>query len=325
MCMTRLGAPTPPTPPASPNHRPCSSAHTGLYLCPDLVPSSSEPFPRTSEVSTPQSATQVAPSGSPSSRKASKSSVSSHKCARVAVNPEPAPTEETIDYKSNGATKPPYSYATLICMAMKANKNKMTLNSIYKWIRENFLYYEKADPSWQVSLPSLLPHTTNTRKMFAVSCQSVVRCEAGSENANHEFSIEKPFAFPSERRERGSITGRIDRSLAEQQENNISIACTIRSLFTLSPDTRNKTNVTHSRPLLSASTELDPAQPVVEQVLRQNSPNERRAGKRGLLASGSQLCGDSGRWSLQKATTISSVSSRWSSQTTQRARGTNED
>lgn len=155
--MTRLGAPTPPTPPASPNHRSSSAHHPGLYLCPDPTPSSSEPFSRSSDLSTitPQSATQVATSGSPSSRKASKSS--SHKSGHrsSASHPDSHAAEEAIDYKSNGTTKPPYSYATLICMAMKANKNKMTLNSIYKWIRENFLYYERADPSWQVT-PSFL-------------------------------------------------------------------------------------------------------------------------------------------------------------------------
>jgi hypothetical protein len=64
--------------------------------------------------------------------------------------PEAQPQEEKIDYKTNGSVKPPFSYATLICMAMKDNKSKMTLNSIYKWIRDNFLYYQNADPSWQV-------------------------------------------------------------------------------------------------------------------------------------------------------------------------------
>lgn len=54
-------------------------------------------------------------------------------------------------YKKNGDKKPPFSYATLICMAMGKNGNKMTLSAIYHWIRENFLYYRKADPSWQVS------------------------------------------------------------------------------------------------------------------------------------------------------------------------------
>lgn len=54
-------------------------------------------------------------------------------------------------YKKNGDKKPPFSYATLICMAMGKNGNKMTLSAIYHWIRENFLYYRKAHPSWQVS------------------------------------------------------------------------------------------------------------------------------------------------------------------------------
>lgn len=60
--------------------------------------------------------------------------------------------ETLVDYPPDGSVKPPYSYATLICMAMKANKNKMTLNSIYKWIKENFVYYQNADPSWQVKI-----------------------------------------------------------------------------------------------------------------------------------------------------------------------------
>lgn len=37
-------------------------------------------------------------------------------------------------------------------MAMRANKNKMTLSSIYAWIRENFLYYQNADQAWQNSI-----------------------------------------------------------------------------------------------------------------------------------------------------------------------------
>lgn len=59
-------------------------------------------------------------------------------------------------YKKNGDKKPPFSYATLICMAMGKNGNKMTLSAIYRWIRDNFLYYQRAHPSWQVSPNS--PH-----------------------------------------------------------------------------------------------------------------------------------------------------------------------
>lgn len=83
--------------------------------------------------------------------------------------------EEVIDYKSNGTTKPPYSYATLICMAMKANKNKMTLNSIYKWIRENFLYYQNADPSWQVCFPITAPRLSLELRTIAFAVRNVCR------------------------------------------------------------------------------------------------------------------------------------------------------
>lgn len=58
---------------------------------------------------------------------------------------------ERIDYRSNPYVKPPYSYATLICMAMKESKKaKITLQSIYNWITENYMYYRITEPSWQV-------------------------------------------------------------------------------------------------------------------------------------------------------------------------------
>ena len=59
--------------------------------------------------------------------------------------------ESSVDYKNDPNQKPPYSYATLICMAMReTNKTKITLSAIYKWIKENFMYYRVADPTWQV-------------------------------------------------------------------------------------------------------------------------------------------------------------------------------
>ncbi|KAA8585576.1 hypothetical protein FQN60_004270 [Etheostoma spectabile] len=59
---------------------------------------------------------------------------------------------DEVDYKTNAHIKPPYSYATLICMAMQASKKaKITLSCIYKWITDNFCYYRHADPTWQIN------------------------------------------------------------------------------------------------------------------------------------------------------------------------------
>lgn len=66
-----------------------------------------------------------------------------------------------IDYRTN-STKPPYSYASLITMAMREKKNKMSLASIYQWIRENFIFYQTADPSWQNSIR----HNLSLNKCF---------------------------------------------------------------------------------------------------------------------------------------------------------------
>ncbi|NXV79782.1 FOXJ1 protein, partial [Atlantisia rogersi] len=70
---------------------------------------------------------------------------------------------EDINYKTNPHVKPPYSYATLICMAMEAsNKPKITLSAIYKWITDNFCYFRHADPTWQNSIR----HNLSLNKCF---------------------------------------------------------------------------------------------------------------------------------------------------------------
>ncbi|KAM4530467.1 forkhead box protein J1-A [Odontesthes bonariensis] len=70
---------------------------------------------------------------------------------------------DEVDYKTNAHIKPPYSYATLICMAMQASKkSKITLSCIYKWITDNFCYYRYADPTWQNSIR----HNLSLNKCF---------------------------------------------------------------------------------------------------------------------------------------------------------------
>ncbi|XP_028255870.1 forkhead box protein J1-A-like [Parambassis ranga] len=67
---------------------------------------------------------------------------------------------DKLDYKTDAHIKPPYSYATLICMAMQAGKKgKITLSCIYEWITDNFCYYRHADPTWQNSIRHRLSHS----------------------------------------------------------------------------------------------------------------------------------------------------------------------
>lgn len=83
-----------------------------------------------------------------------------------------APPPDDVDYATNPHVKPPYSYATLICMAMQASKaTKITLSAIYKWITDNFCYFRHADPTWQVeearvgAAPSPLPSSLSIPRL----------------------------------------------------------------------------------------------------------------------------------------------------------------
>ncbi|XP_048221830.1 forkhead box protein J1 [Perognathus longimembris pacificus] len=82
---------------------------------------------------------------------------------RGAAPGAPAPPPDDVDYATNPHVKPPYSYATLICMAMQASKaTKITLSAIYKWITDNFCYFRHADPTWQNSIR----HNLSLNKCF---------------------------------------------------------------------------------------------------------------------------------------------------------------
>lgn len=89
-----------------------------------------------------------------------------------------APPPDDVDYATNPNVKPPYSYATLICMAMQASKaTKITLSAIYKWITDNFCYFRHADPTWQVgearvaAAPNPLPSPFPTPRRTGLGSQ----------------------------------------------------------------------------------------------------------------------------------------------------------
>jgi len=54
-------------------------------------------------------------------------------------------------YRTNPQAKPVYSYSQLILLAMRqSGHEKMTLQMIYEWVADNFPYFKKMEPTWQV-------------------------------------------------------------------------------------------------------------------------------------------------------------------------------
>nr|DAD52854.1 TPA_exp: forkhead box A [Schmidtea mediterranea] len=57
------------------------------------------------------------------------------------------------DLTNDKPVKPPYSYITLISIAIRSSPNqKQTLNGIYDWIRKHFAYFKLDTQRWQNSI-----------------------------------------------------------------------------------------------------------------------------------------------------------------------------
>ena len=63
------------------------------------------------------------------------------------------PDPEKMPLVPDNGAKPPYSYATLIGMAiLRAPNRRLTLAQIYKWISDSFSFYNLKDTGWQNSI-----------------------------------------------------------------------------------------------------------------------------------------------------------------------------
>ncbi|XP_075041952.1 hepatocyte nuclear factor 3-gamma [Mixophyes fleayi] len=66
---------------------------------------------------------------------------------------QPRESIKSYDRRSAAHSKPPYSYISLITMAIQQAPSKMlTLNEIYQWIMDLFPYYRQNQQRWQNSI-----------------------------------------------------------------------------------------------------------------------------------------------------------------------------
>ncbi|KAF3935500.1 hypothetical protein ABW19_dt0200592 [Dactylella cylindrospora] len=97
----------------------------------------------------------TAPSTKPVEKKVkeSKSKAAPHTFSVGPTNLEPIPDPSELPIPEDDGTKPHYSYANLIGMALiRAPERKLTLAHIYKWISTHFSFYKSADSGWQNSI-----------------------------------------------------------------------------------------------------------------------------------------------------------------------------
>lgn len=86
-----------------------------------------------------------------------------------------------VGFSLDSSEKPPYSYATLIGMAILSHPDKqLTLSQIYMWISDTFKYYRQGDVGWQ----NLIRHNLSLNKAF-------VKGEKSKDGKGHFWLVQK--------------------------------------------------------------------------------------------------------------------------------------
>ncbi|RKP29163.1 hypothetical protein METBISCDRAFT_19287 [Metschnikowia bicuspidata] len=88
-----------------------------------------------------------------------------------------------VSFLLESSEKPPYSYATLIGMAILSHPAKqLTLSQIYLWISDTFKYYGQGDVGWQ----NLIRHNLSLNKAF-------VKGEKSKDGKGHHWLVQEEF------------------------------------------------------------------------------------------------------------------------------------
>ncbi|XP_067934198.1 forkhead box protein J1-B-like [Watersipora subatra] len=206
--------------------------------------------------------------------------VNNYRYDRIEVGSQHLPYER-IDYRNNPYVKPPYSYASLICMAMKESKKaKITLSAIYNWITENFMYYRMADPSWQNSIR----HNLSLNKCFEKVARRKDEPGKGGfwrMNPNHDDTTETTTTKKRKSSKKGDDDGTSKKKSRKMKQENESVSTpssedeikrALSPLFPLSPPTSDENSIdlndflriddidlpTHASSLTVEGTKIDP-------------------------------------------------------------------
>lgn len=109
-----------------------------------------------------------------------------HHGAGMRSTSDEIPKPEDMPEITDDGTKPPYSYATLIGMAiLRSSDRKMTLSQIYNWINSTFKWYQRKS-GWQNSIR----HNLSLNKAFRK-----VERPKGDPGKGHYWVVEKGCEF----------------------------------------------------------------------------------------------------------------------------------